>query len=56
MWCQNLIFKINIEEYYLSAFKKFKSCANIGDPVDPLQLAALFTWLKQKNKTKHNIT
>jgi len=34
---------------YLPSLQELKSCADVGHPVDPFELAALFAWL-QGNK------
>lgn len=35
---------------YLSAFEEFECSADVGNPVNPLQLPALFTWLMTDNR------
>jgi len=40
---------------YLPAFEEFERCANVGNPVDPLQLAALLTGLKTQ-RTDSKVT
>ncbi len=36
---------------YLPTLEEVESCADVGDPVDPLQLLALLTWLEGKRWT-----
>lgn len=37
---------------YLSTLQELESCTDVGDPVDPLQLLALLTWLEEEGQTK----
>lgn len=46
-----LLFGLNA---YLSAFKEFERSADVGNPVDPLQLAALLTWLQTERAESEN--
>ncbi len=39
---------------YLPAFEEFERSANVGNPVDPLQLAALLTGLKTEGAESKN--
>ena len=39
---------------YLPAFEEFERCADVGNPVDPLQLAALLTGLKTERTEGEN--